>query len=377
MRNLFTTLDLETLTSAARVAVGDSLDVQSGERVLIVTNPSKQVYEVAMALYNAAAEKGAETVLIVQPVKSQLDFADDAVIDAISSEPDVFISISAHKLGKDRFAVAHPYTFEGKSYDHVFRYLLASRRLRAFWSPNIDADMFTRTVPIDYDRLRGEAEAVRDVLDACEEVHISSPAGTDLRMGLRHRKPFTDDGNLSEPGKGGNLPAGETFISPQIGACEGTIVFDGSLALSEGDVVANTPVRVTVEDGYVVDIDDNQTGRKLLDTISESESNALRFEREGMLPKGSGAAYRRNARGMGELGIGLNPNARVTGNMLEDEKAYGTCHIAIGSNYDQDAPSLTHLDCLVREPTMVALMRDDSRRTFMQDGKLLIAPKLA
>jgi len=36
----------------------------------------------------------------------------------------------------------------------------------------------------------------------------------------------------------------------------------------------------------------------------------------------------------GEFGIGLNPKARLTGNLLEDEKAGRTLHIAFGNNMD-------------------------------------------
>ena len=39
--------------------------------------------------------------------------------------------------------------------------------------------------------------------------------------------------------------------------------------------------------------------------------------------------------------------------MLEDEKVFKTCHIAIGSNYDDDAKALIHLDGLVKNPTIV------------------------
>jgi leucyl aminopeptidase (aminopeptidase T) len=83
-----------------------------------------------------------------------------------------------------------------------------------------------------------------------------------------------------------------------------------------------------------------------------------------------GAVYRKNARNIGELGIGLNPQAKISGNMLEDEKAFKTCHFAIGHNYDEDAPSLIHLDGLVKLPTIAAIMPDGSERRIETDGNL-------
>ena len=56
--------------------------------------------------------------------------------------------------------------------------------------------------------------------------------------------------------------------------------------------------------------------------------------------------------------------------MLEDEKAFRTCHFAIGENYDNDAPSLIHLDGVVREPTIEITYEDGSVRTILQNGDL-------
>lgn len=55
------------------------------------------------------------------------------------------------------------------------------------------------------------------------------------------------------------------------------------------------------------------------------------------------------ARIIGELGIGLNPGAKLSGILLEDEKALKTVHIAFGNNENMDGvqnKSITHRDFL-------------------------------
>ena len=115
----------------------------------------------------------------------------------------------------------------------------------------------------------------------------------------------------------------------------------------------------------------NSEAKKLLDCIIEAEKSAIQWEKEGKIPAGSGEILKRNARNIGELGIGLNPNARITGNMLEDEKAFKTCHFAIGANYDGDAPALIHLDGVVRNPTITINYSDGSQSKIMDKGILL------
>ena len=95
-------------------------------------------------------------------------------------------------------------------------------------------------------------------------------------------------------------------------------------------------------------------------------------QKEGKLPERQGSVYRRNARNIGEFGIGLNPAAVITGNMLEDEKAFHTCHFAIGENYDNDAPALIHLDGIVREPTIKIAYEDGSMQTILQNDDLTL-----
>ncbi|HOK00015.1 MAG TPA: aminopeptidase [Termitinemataceae bacterium] len=361
----------EALQKAAQIAISEALKVQQEEKVLIVTNPDHEVSLIARALYDSALDAGGRPVLMYQPVKTQLDFAEELVLAAFQAKPEVFISLSAEKLGKDRQGIAHPYEHEGIQFDHIFHLqMYGEKTCRAFWSPSTTLESFIRTVPIDYSILSRRCAKIKEVLDAAVAVHITAPAGTDITLGLKGRQARLDDGDFSRPGTGGNLPAGETFISPENDTAQGVIVFDGSISLHQGDILIHSPIRCQVERGYITSIEGGEEAALLRETIQLAEYNAYEYEKTGKLAPGNGATYAKNARNIGELGIGLNPAAHISGNMLEDEKAFHTCHFAIGHNYDEDAPALIHLDGLVRDPTIVATMADGKTVTIEIKGEL-------
>jgi leucyl aminopeptidase (aminopeptidase T) len=361
----------QALKEAARIAIEDSLKVREGEQVLIITNPRPDVSAIAEALYDAAIDAKGKPVLVFQPVKPLLSFAEPAVLATFESRPEVVISLSDEKLGKDPKGIASPYMHNGKPYDNIFGLRLdGEKSCRSFWSPSTTVESFVRTVPIDYAEMRRRCAAIKQILDEAVELRVKAPGGTDITLGLRGRKAVSDDGNFSELGTGGNLPAGETYFSPENGTAQGRICFDGSITVAGGDIVINTPIVCAVEKGFVREISGGKEAASLLETIETAERNAREYERAGKLPAGSGEVYARNARNIGELGIGLNPEARITGKMLEDEKAFRTCHFAIGANYDDDAPSLIHLDGLVKNPTITAVFKDGTERVIERDGEL-------
>lgn len=339
------------LMRAANVAVKDVLGVKTGEHVLIITNPERDVYRIAEALYVANVDVGASASMVVQQRKTSFDNAEPSVINAIKTEPEVVISISAERMGKDRQALANPYKGLGEeTYSHIFDYLLyGAKKIRAFWSPKVTLEMFTRTVPIDYGAMRRRCARIAAEVENRQQVHVKTALGTDLTIGISGRKPKIDDGNFGHPGLGGNLPAGEIYISPQLGASHGTIVFDGSITLDQ-TVVIKKPVKVQIEKGFVTKIDGGAEAKKLSAYLDFAEKRAFDMLKKGELDKSKAEEYARNARHLGELGIGANPNAGIVGNVLEDEKVLGTVHFAIGSNYDHDAPTLIHSDGIVKKP---------------------------
>lgn len=364
------TVKLDSRTKrAAQIAMTEVIGLKPKERVVIVTNPGEDVLKISHALYDATINAGGSPTLIVQETKSQLDLAEDSVIKAVESNPDVTISISEKKLGKDRFGLKKLYSGVEKDYDHIFTYLKEEKKMRSFWSPSISLDMFNRTIPVNYQDMRRRAAKLKRVLDASEYVHIETQLGMDLKIGLEGRLARKDDGDFRKPGTGGNLPAGEVYISPELGNSEGTIVFDGSMATGNGVLIIKDPVTMEVEGGFVTKIKGKKEARVMRKAVKKGEDSAMGMALDGTTTKVKAKQYAKNARNLGELGIGLNPKARIVGNILEDEKVFETCHIALGSNYDEDAKAMIHLDGIIYKPTITAYKKKKPT-VLLRKGKL-------
>jgi len=150
------------------------------------------------------------------------------------------------------------------------------------------------------------------------------------------------------------------------------MVFDGSIAAHEGEIIILEPIRCEVKGGFVTSVKGGAEAKALLESLTRGEESALEMERKGVLAQGLGKVYAGNVRHLGELGIGLNPKAEITGRILEDEKAYRTCHIAIGKNYDGDAEALTHFDGMITEPSLELFFADGTRHLLLDKGDLKI-----
>ena len=70
-----------------------------------------------------------------------------------------------------------------------------------------------------------------------------------------------------------------------------------------------------------------------------------------------------------ELGIGTNERAKLTGEILEDEKILGTCHVAFGASaaIGGTVQVPVHLDCVVMKPTV-----ELDGEAIVGNGKLLV-----
>jgi leucyl aminopeptidase (aminopeptidase T) len=170
--------------------------------------------------------------------------------------------------------------------------------------PGVTEDMLARVMAVDFDTMAARSKAVAAVLDVASAAHVTCPRGTDLRLALDGRAAISDDGELTAPGSFGNLPCGEGFIAPAYG--EGTVVASSLAPLG----LSGDPARLTVAEGRLVAADGG-LGPEFIELLLA----------HGVL-----------GTNLAELGVGTNDRARLTGNVLEDEKILGTVHVAFGAS---------------------------------------------
>lgn len=164
---------------------------------------------------------------------------------------------------------------------------------------------------IDYRQAGERARVVADILSAAREISVRSPLGTDLWLDIRGRTGNFCPGYVDEGCRLGSPPDIEANVAPLEASGEGMIVVDGSIPFS-GFGLLRAPVTLKVSGGRVVKVTGPAEYVRALEEL---------FERAG--PRSTVVA---------EFGVGLNPAARLCGNMLVDEGALGTCHIGLGAN---------------------------------------------
>ncbi|HLD30318.1 MAG TPA: hypothetical protein VJC03_08235, partial [bacterium] len=113
-------------------------------------------------------------------------------------------------------------------------------------------------------------------------------------------------------------------------------------------------------------------------SMKDAEDRIRKLLRSGELDAGEAQEWLRNVRHIGEFAFGVDPAAKITGNLLNDEKIGETIHIALGHNYSRGenrAWTSTHYDLISEARTVVFHYRDKTRdpETVLENGKWVLS----
>lgn len=286
------------------------MGISPGEDVLVVCNPVTE--EIGALMRIEAQGDGADATLAVMSERDTHAAEPPLALAAAMSAADVVLAPTIQSLSHT-----------------AARKAASEAGVRIGTLPGVTEEMLTRLMSADLEEIRRRGWAIVSALNAGSEVRITCRHGTDFRLGIEGRLGIVDAGELSNRGAFGNLPCGEGFIAPVEGTAEGTLVVDGSIA---GVGLLDTPVSMIVRGGHLTDAtgSDGAALMELLTVHGEDGTNVA------------------------ELGIGTNEEAVLTGNILEDEKIFGSAHVAFGASaaIGGTVQVPVHLDCVLLEPTV-------------------------
>ncbi|MGQ9617812.1 MAG: aminopeptidase [Candidatus Aminicenantia bacterium] len=309
------------LLSAER-AIKYALKIKEGENFLLVTD--KQKLEIAEALAYWAKECGAEVTTYLMTETLRPITKPTKLFENLIKSADVTL-----------------YLLEGRIEEKPFRGFMVkegSANGRICMMPGITKEMMERLVNIDYFELDKLGKRLIEIFKDSEEIFVENKLGTKISLSVKGRKWENDNGDISVKGKHGNLPAGEIYTAP---------------------------------------IEESFNGKLVISLIDDKMGLCVMEFKNGKLYKWSGKGISEVVKTIGndptgyivgEFGIGTNKFAKICPNMLEAEKAWGTCHVAIGDSYGLGInKSKFHYDSLVDKVSI--RVRD---KYIIKDGKFMI-----
>jgi len=313
------------LDRAVKTVVRQCMGISPGEEVLVVCNPVTE--EIGALMRIEAQGDGADATLAVISERDSAAAEPPQAVAAAMAAADVVLAPTIQSLSHT-----------------AARKAASEAGVRIGTLPGVTEEMLSRLMTGNLEEIRRRGWAVVTALNRGSEARITCSNGSDLRIGLEGRLGIVDAGELGNRGAFGNLPCGEGFIAPLEGTTEGMLVVDGSIAEIG---LLETPVTLTIREGHLVDASGDD-GVRLMELLT---------------------IHGKDGTNVAELGIGTNEEAILTGNILEDEKILGTCHVAFGASaaIGGTVQVPVHLDCVVLEPTLAI-----DGETIVSGGDLLV-----
>lgn len=314
---------MNQLVKTAEGVLSSCLAVKKGEEVLIVTDDTRK--EIGEAIYEAAGNLGCERLLMVMNERELSGQEPPKAVAAAMKSADVVIAPTAQSLTHTNARIE-----------------AAKAGTRVATMPGISEEMFSQgAMTADYSKVEKLTAVVTEMLSKASVARIEKDGHT-LTISIKGRDGVPSPGVYREPGKCGNLPSGEAYIAPLEDGSEGEMIVDGSMV---GIGKLDSPLHMVISGGKLRSV----TGEK-----SENLDVLLKNETNGTLC---------------ELGIGTNEAAVLNGIILEDEKVYGTVHIAFGTNTSFGGVNKAecHMDGIILRPT---LYLDEIK--VIEDGVFLV-----
>jgi len=182
-----------------------------------------------------------------------------------------------------------------------------NKKLRYMNLSGMNVDMLVRTIGrVDMGALREFQDKLASMVKAAKKIRLTSPAGEDVEMNFDPKGPVVNDVGFADT-------PGPHFLSGQLtpghsSSVNGLIVFDGSVVPPVG--LLKEPIRLQVKSGRVERIEGGKDALTLGAWLRSFDDPSM---------------FR-----VAHLSFGCNPGAKLTGNIVEDERVWGSTEWGLG-----------------------------------------------
>ncbi len=290
-----------------------------GEKILIISDYAKQ--KLGNQFFNAFREISDNVFFLISKPSGKHGAEPDDIVKQALLNTDIFLAITEHSLTHTKA-----------------RKKATDKGARGATLPGFVPKMFP-SLGQSKEEIKVLGNKLKNLIEHANEIRVTTSSGTDITFSP-NKEIHIDDGDYSEPGAFGNLPAGEIFFAPSKG--EGKIVID--LMKNGKTLFAPKNTVIEIQNNRAVDISKKCLLAEYFRTV-------------------------KNADNLAEFGIGLNKKAKVIGYILQDEKVFGTVHFAFGSNFSfgGKVKSEIHIDGILLKPTV-----EIDGKVVMKNGRLLL-----
>lgn len=328
--------DMGELMEKSAVAVIDiCMDLRRGENILIICDPTTT--DIGQALHGAASKRSDRVLLVVMPKGRHHGEEPPAPVVNLMRQQQVVIAPT-------RYSLTHTRAVRQAIKDGA----------RVATMPGMTNEMFTSGgMSADFALIKKNMGEMASVLRRKRIVNVKSEAGTNVTFEVNWREwKLDDNGICNRPRMLTNLPAGKIFTLPREGTMNGTIVIDGSW----DSALVDEPIVLQIEDGLVVDVKGGTAAAQIRQAFGEAAKRLRSKEQE-------------NVWTVAEFGFGMNPQARLIGSVLEDEKRLGTAYFSIGDNTTLGGTSAVgiHVSGVMNSPS---IWLDETE--LVKEGQFLI-----
>ena len=301
------------LGKAAEILTRDLFKLKQGE-TFVITADTESDSRVVDATARAAFACGAKPMVIWLASPLGVGKAADPMFPTESL-------VGALKGADAWVEFNNQWIFYSSAYDRVMK---ENPKIRYNCLVGMNASMMVRCIGrVDYPALEKFMARITDLTKKANEVRITNPAGMDItfKNSPSHEGDYSM-GNVDTPGS--HMMSGQIIWGIDLNTINGKIVYDGSINPPLG--LLKDPVILTVKNGDIVKF---EGGKEAV----EYEAWLRGFKDPNMLK-------------MAHICYGFNPGAKLTGDVVEDERIWGAVEWGIGNMAYRPAASHSDGICL-------------------------------